>query len=154
MNNSVFGKTQENLWNRVNVDIIIDAALIRKRVAKPRFCCGMLISDDLAIIQCKVHIITLNRPIFVGFTALELSKLHMYDFHYNHMKTKYPRANEPKLLFTDTDSLAYTKQTDSIYEDMAVDADSKYDFSEYPKDHPLYSTCNKKALGYSKDELN
>ena len=59
MNNSVFGKTQENLWNRVKVDIITDAALIRKRVAKPSFCRGMPISDDLAIIQCKVQTITL-----------------------------------------------------------------------------------------------
>ena len=154
MNNSVFGKTQENLWNRVNVDIITDAALIRKRVAKPSFCRGMPVSDDLAIIQCKVQTITLNRPIFVGFTVLELSKLHMYDFHYSHMKTKYPSANELKLLFTDTDSLAYAIETNSIYEDMAVDADSNYDFSEYPKDHPLYSTSNKKALGCFKDELN
>ena len=70
------------------------------------------------------------------------------------MKTKYPRASELKLLFTDTDSLAFAIQTDSIYEDMAVDADSKYDFSEYPKDHPSYSISNKKAFGYFKDELN
>ena len=78
----------------------------------------------------------------------------MYDFHYNHMKMKYPRANELKLLFTDTDSLVYAIQTNSIYEDMAVDASEKYDFCEYPKDHPLYSTSNKKAFGYFKDELN
>ena len=140
MNNSVFGKTQENLWNRVNVEIITDAALIRKRVAKPSFCRGMPISDNLATIQWKIQTITLNRPIFVGFTVLELSKLHMCDFHYNHMKMKYPRANELKLLFTDTDSLAYAIQINSIYEDMAVDASEKYDFSEYPKDHPLYGT--------------
>ena len=94
---------------------------------------------------------TLNRPIFVGFTVLELSKLHMYDFHYNHMKAKYPRASELKLLFTDTDSLAYSIQTDSIYEDMAT---TRYDFSEYPLDHPLYDTSNRKALGFFKDELN
>ena len=77
-------------------------------MAKPSFGRhGMPISDNLAIIQCKIQAITLNRPIFVGFTVLELSKLHMYDFHYNHMKMKYPRANELKLLFTDTDGLAY-----------------------------------------------
>ena len=45
-------------------------------------------------------------------------------------------------------------QTDSIYEVMAEDAASKYDFSEYPLDHPLYDSSNKKALGYFKDELN
>ena len=61
----------------------------------------------------------------------------MYSFHYNHMKAKYPFANELKLLFTDTDSLAYAVKTDSIYEYMVVDADAKYDFSEYPTTHPL-----------------
>ena len=112
-------------------------------MAKPSFCRGMPINDDLAIIQCKLQTITLNRPIFVGFTVFELSKLE-----------KYPRANELKLLFTDTDSLAYAIQTDSIYEDMADDATTRYDFNECPLDHPLYDTSNRKALGFFKDELN
>ena len=154
MNNSVFGKTQENLWNRVNVEIITDDTLLRKRVAKPSFCRGMPVSDNLAIIQCKIQTITRNRPIFVGFTVLELSKVHMYDFHYNHMIMKYPHANQLKLLFTDTDSLAYAVQTNNIYEDMVEDALKKYDFSEYPLSHPLYNTSNKKKLGFFKDELN
>ena len=98
--------------------------------------------------------LTLNRPIYVGFTVLELSKLHMYDFHYNHMKVKYPHANQLQLLFPDTDSLAYAVQTDDIYKDMATDAVDQYDFSEYPLDHPLYDVSNCKALGFFKDELN
>ena len=61
---------------------------------------------------------------------LELLKLHMYDFHYNHMKVKYPCANQLRLLFTDTDSLAYAVQTDNIYKDMANDAADWYDCSE------------------------
>ena len=75
---------------------------------------------------------------------LELSKLHTYDFHYNHNR----------LLFMDTDSLAYDVQTDDIYRDMADDAASQYDLSEYPLDHPLYDTSNRKPLGFFKDELN
>ena len=78
----------------------------------------------------------------------------MYDFHYNHMKARYPHANQLKLLFTDTDSLAYAVKTDSIYEHMVEDAASKYDFSEYPLNHPLYDSSNRKTLGYFKDELN
>ena len=85
---------------------------------------------------------------------LELSKLHVYDFHYNHMKVKYPRVNQLRLLFTDTDSLAYVVQTDGIYKDIAIDAADRYDFSEYPLDHPLYDASNRKALGFLKDELN
>ena len=89
MNNSVFGKIQENLRKRVQVDLITDAAVLRKRVAKPNFCRGIPITDCVAVVQCKVQTIELNRPIYVGFTVLEHSKLHMYDFHYNHMEVKY-----------------------------------------------------------------
>ena len=154
MNNSVFGKTQENLRKRVQVDLITDAAILRKRVAKPSFLRGIPITDCLIVVQCKVQTLVLNRPIYVGFTVLELSKLHMCDFHYNHMKVKYPHADQLRLLFTDTDSLAYAVQTENIYEDMASDAAAKYDFSEYPINHPLYDTSNRKANVFFKDELN
>ena len=154
MNNSVFGKTKENLRKRVQVNLITDAAVLRKRLAKPSFCRGIPIIDCLTVVQCKVHTLTLNRPIYVGFTVLELSKLQMYDFHYNHMEVKYPHADQLRLLFTDTDSIAYAVQTENIYEDMASDAGAKYDFSVYPINHPLYDTSNRKALGVFKDELN
>ena len=132
MNNSAFGKTQDNLRNRVCVKLITDACILRKRVAKPSFYRGDPITDCLTVVYCRVATLTLNRPIYVDFSVLQLSKLHTYDFHYNHMCVKYPRANQLRLLFTDTDSLAYAVQTD--------DATSRYDFSEYPLDHPLYDT--------------
>ena len=72
----------------------------------------------------------------------------MYDFHYNRMCVKYPHADQLWLLFTDTDSLAYAVQTNNIYRDMVDDATRWYDFSEYPLDHPLYDTSNRKALGF------
>ena len=78
----------------------------------------------------------------------------MYDFHYKHMKVKYPRAGQFRLLFTDADSLAYAVQTENIYEDMASDVATKYDFSEFPINHTLYDTSNRKALGFFEDELN
>ena len=65
----------------------------------------------------------------------------------------YPHADQLRLLFTDTDGLAYAVQTANIYEDMASDAATKYDFSEYPINYPLYDTSNRKALGFFKDEL-
>ena len=67
---------------------------------------------------------------------------------------KYPRVDQLRLLFRDTDRLAYAVQTDDIYRDMVDDAASRYDFSEYPLDHPLYDTSNRKALGFFKDKLN
>ena len=126
---------------------ITDARILRKRVAKPSFYRGNPITDCLTVVQCRVATLTLNRPIYVGFSVLELSKEHMYDFHYNHMCVKYPRANQLRLLFTDTDSLAYAVQTSD-------DNASRYDFSDYPLDHPLYDVSDRKALGFLKDELN
>ena len=132
MTNSVFGKMQENLRNRVSVELITDASILRKQVAKPNFYRANPITDCLNMIQSKVATLTLNRPIYVDFSVFELSKLHRYDFHYNHMCVKYPRADQLRLLFTETDSLAYAVQTDDIYRDMVDDAASRYDFSEYP----------------------
>ena len=114
MNKAVFGKTQETLRNRVAVEIITDATTVRKRVAKPSFYRGVAISDDLAVIQCKQQTVVLGLPIYVGFTVLKLSKQHMYSFHYEHRKAKYPYADQLRLLFTDTDSLAYAIKTEDI----------------------------------------
>ena len=70
----------------------------------------------------------------------------MYDFHYNHKCVKYSHVNQLRLLFTDTDSLAYAVQTDDIYRDMVDDDVSRYGFNEYPLGHPLYDTFNRKAI--------
>ena len=149
MNNSVFAKAQENLRKRVQIELITDVGVLGKRVAKPNS-----ITDCLPTIQCTVATLTLNRSIRVGFSVLDLSKLHMYNFHYNHMCVKYPHHGQLRLLFTDTDSLAYAVQTEDIYRDMAEDAATHYDVREYPLVHPLYSAMNRKALGFFKDELN
>ena len=98
MNNSVFGKMQENLRNLVHDELITDTRILRKLVAKPSFCRGNPITDCLTVVQCKVATLTLNRPIYVGFSVRELSKLHIYDFHYNHMCAKYPGANQLQLI--------------------------------------------------------
>ena len=149
MNNSVFGKTQENLRNRVNVEIITDREVALKRVAKPNFERSQILRDDLVVIQNKVVKLTLNKPLYVGFTVLDLSKLLMYSFHYDKMKTRYEDIN---LCFTDTDSLLYEIKTKDIYADIKGDDD--YDFSAYPFNHPNYDKKNKKVIGKFKDELN
>ena len=81
MNNSVFGKTQENLKKRIHFDLVTDAAVLRKRIAKLSFCRGIPITDCLTVVQYKVQTLTLNRPIYVEFTLLDLSKLHIYKLH-------------------------------------------------------------------------
>ena len=93
----------------------------------------------------------LNKPIYVGFSILEMSKVLMYRFHYEKIKARY--CENAKLLFTDTDSLCYEIITDDIYQDMAEYLE-QYDTSEYPEDHPLCNNINKKVLGKIKDEMH
>jgi hypothetical protein len=93
--------------------------------------------------------LTLNKPIYIGFAILELSKLIMYQFHYDYIVPKY--GDKATLLFTDTDSLCYHVTTDDIYADMAADIDL-YDTSNFDADHPLFSTKNSKVLGKFKCE--
>ena len=155
MNNAVFGKTQENLRNRVCVEAITDVQTSLKRVASPLFTRSFTINEDLVIIQRKIATLKLDKPIYVGYCVLELSKLLMYEFHYDKMMKWYPNA---ELCFTDTDSLLYEIRTENIYEDLKNgDRSDEFDFSDYPHGADgfyLHSNRNKKKLGVFKDELN
>ncbi|GBM93471.1 hypothetical protein AVEN_215356-1 [Araneus ventricosus] len=83
-------------------------------------------------------------------TLRGLSKLIMYNFHYNVMKKEY--GDKAELLFTDTDSLTYEVEIEDIYDDMSRHIDIN-DSSDYPRDHFLFSESNKKKIGCFKDEL-
>ena len=151
MNNSVFGKTMENLRKRVDIQLVHHEKRLKKLTKKPGFKAFKIFSENLASIELQKSKLVLNRPIYVGFSILDLSKILMYDFHYNYMKKTY--GEKAQLLFTDTDSLCYDVTTDDIYEDMMLSKDL-FDFSGYPKDHRLYDTSNKKIIGKMKDELD
>ena len=92
-----------------------------------------------------------NKPIYVGFSILDLSKYLMYKFHYDVMKPIY--KDKIRLCYQDTDSLIYEIETEDIYKDMGK-IKGHFDFSDYPKDHPLYDETNKKVIGKFKDELS
>lgn len=151
MNVSVFGKTMENLRKRVNVHLVRarEDDKLRRLIASPAFARANMFDDDLAAIQMHKSRLTLNRPIYVGMSILDLAKHFMYDFYYNELKAQY--GNRAQLLYTDTDSLLIEVQTEDVYEDMARHADL-YDTSDYPMDSPLHSLVNKKVLGKMKDE--
>lgn len=108
-----------------------------------------IFNDDLASIELHKQKLVLNRPIYVGFSVLDLSKTLMYDFHYNYMKSKY--GSRAQLLFTDTDSLCYEITTGDLYHDLKDDKEL-FDFSAYPRNHSLYDATNKKIIGKMKDE--
>ena len=115
MNNSVFGKTMENVRKRINCEVVTDEKKRDKLVASPYFEQLIIINDYFEVIKSKQAKVELKKPIFCGFATLELSKLLMCDFHYNVTKKQY--GDKAKLLFTDTDSLCYKIETEVIYDD-------------------------------------
>ena len=116
MNNSVFGKTMENLRKRVNVKLITDEKKLIKYSSKPTFISSKIFNEKLVAIHNIKPSLLLNRPAFVGMCILDLSKTLMYDFHYNYIVEKY--KSKAKLLFTDTDSLMYEIETNDVYKDL------------------------------------
>ena len=103
MNNSVFGKTMENIRNRVDVKLVNDKENAKKLTAKPNFKHINIFCEELVAIHKKKTSLTMNKHIYLGMCILDLSKTIMYEFHYNYIKAKY--GDKAKLLFTDTDSL-------------------------------------------------
>ena len=148
MNNSVFGKTMENVRKRINVKLAVNERQMKRQVAKPEFHRFKIFNEHLIGVHLKQCNLVLNKPIYVGMAILDLSKTLMYRFHYDYMRPKYDHVD---LLFTDTDSLCYHIETQDIYDDMKADA-FHFDTSDYPADHPLHSTANKKIIGKMKDE--
>ena len=152
MNNTIFGKSMENVLNRSNIKLINNnPEKLLKLIKQPNFQNAYLISNILALVELKPIKTVFNKPIYLGACILETSKLHMYQFWYDHLKQKY--NDKIQLIYTDTDSFVIEIITNDIYKDMFENKDS-YDFSEYPTDHPNYNIDNKKILGRFKDELN
>ena len=154
MNNSVFGKTMENLRNRVDVRLVNTKEKLRKLVAKPNLKSPPKIySENLVSVHMRKTSLLMNKPIYLGMCILDLSKIIMYDFHYNYIKSKY--ADKAKLLFTDTDSLMYEIETEDFYKDISGDVKDRFDTSDYPENHPsgIPTGENKKVLGMMKDEV-
>ena len=149
MNNSVFGKTMENIRKRVDVRLITSKEKLSKLASRPTFVSSKIFNENLVAVHKIKETLTMNRPAYIGMCILDLSKTLMYDFHYNYIKHKY--GNKAKLLFTDTDSLTYEIETKDAYKDFFKDK-SKFDNSDYNKESPFYNTANKKVIGKFKDE--
>ena len=151
MNNSVFGKTMENIRKRVDVRLVTDENKLSKMAAKPTYVSSKIFNENLVAVHKIKETLTLNRPAYVGMCILDLSKTLMYDFHYNYIKQKY--GSKAKLLFTDTDSLTYEIETSDVYQDFWNDK-NKFDNSDYPEDSPYFNKENKTVIGKFKDEVS
>ena len=150
MNNSVYGKTMENVRNRINFKLIDnpEKALNLKCIQKKH----TIFNENLVGVHLLKQEVYLNKPIYIGQNVLDESKLIMYNFHYNFMLEKIEKKNID-LLFTDTDSLCYHIKNIDPYE-IIKNNKSYFDLSDYDKNHPLYDITNKKVPAKFKDESN
>ena len=151
MNNSVFGKTMENIRKHRNMKLVTTEEKYLRTVMKPNFKSGVLFGENLMGCEMGKIKVVMNKPVYLGQAILDLSKIVMYEFHYDLMIPKY--GDRLKLGYMDTDSLVYHIKTKDFYGDIADDVPARFDTSGYCPNRPLPVGLNKKVIGLMKDEL-
>ena len=151
MNNSVFGKTMENIRKHRDIKLVTTGKKRSKLVSEPNYHTINLISEDLSIIEMTKTKVKMNKPIYLGFSILEISKTLMYQFWYDYMKPKYD--NNVKLCYMDTDSFIMNIKRNDFYKDISNDVENRFDTSNYEVNRPLPTGKDKKVIGLMKDEL-
>ena len=151
LNNAVFGMTIESARKHRDIKLVTTDKKRSKLVSEPNYHTMNYISEDLSIIEMKRTKVKMNKPIYLGLSILEISKILMYEFWYDYMKPKH--GNNVKLCYIDTDSFIMSIKTEDLYKDIANDAEKRFDTSNYEVDRPLTTGKNKKVIGLMKDEL-
>ena len=153
MNNSVFGKTTENIRKHKNIKLVTNEKTYLRNVMKPNFKSGVLFGENLMGCEMGKIKVVMNKPVYLGQAILDLSKIVMYEVHCDYMKPKYD--NNLKLCYIYTDSLVYHIETEDFYEDIAEDVKERFDTSGHSKEdaRALPIGLNKKVIGLMKDQL-
>ena len=152
MNNAVFGKTMENVRKHRDIKLVRTDKKRNKLVSEPNYHTMKLIDDNLAIIEMRKVKVKMNKPIYLGLSILDISKITMYGFWYDYFKNKYD--SKANLCYMDTDSFVINIKTKDFYKDMGVkDVKERFDTSNCIYDRPLPIGVNKKVIGLMKDEL-
>jgi hypothetical protein len=141
----------ENVRKRIDLKLVKTYEQAKKYIKRPNFTYLKRFSENLCAIHLEKTKVYLNKPIYVGFSVLELSKLHMYKFYYDKLKPKFESGIN--ILYCDTDAFVLHIKTGNLMKDIQ-DMKSEFDFSDYPKEHTLQDNSNKKVVGKFKDELN
>ena len=137
----------EHLRKRINVGLVNNEKDFLKYTSRPTYITHKVFDKSYAAIHEIKPVLTLNKPIYVGFTVLELSKWLMYEFHYNFIKKHF----DAELLFTDTNSLTYEIKSDDVYEEF-FERKHLLDFTNFSKDSKFYDSQNEMVVDKTKDE--
>ena len=152
MNNSVFGKTMENIRKHRNIKLVTTEEKYLHTVMKPNFKSGVLFGENLMGCEMGKIKVVMNKLVYLGQVILDLFKIIMYEFHYDYMVPKYG-LEKLKLCYIDTDSLVYDIKTEDFYEDIVDNVPARFDTSGYCPNRPLPGGLNKKVIGLMKYEL-
>ena len=153
MNNSVFGKTMEDIRKRTDIKLVTTPEQAIKLINKQNYTHRTTFSDNLVAIHMAKTEIYMDKPKQIGMSILDVSKTLMYDFYYGYLKPKY--GDKVRLLFTDTDSLMIEVETEDFYKDIAPDVHEWFDTSNFPPNYPseIPTGVNKMVIGMFKDEV-
>ena len=144
----------ENIRKHRNIGLVTTEEKYLLTVMKRNFKSGVPFGENLMSCEMGKIKVVMNKPVYLGQAILDLSKIIMYEFHYDYMLPKYS-LEKLNLCYMDTDSLVYDIKTENFYEDIANDVEAKFNTSGYSKTdfRPLCIGLNKKVIGLMKDEL-
>ena len=147
----VFGKTMENVRKRRDTKLVTIERRRNYLVSEPNCHATKFFTKHLLQIKMNKVEILMNKPVHLGRSILELSKILMYEFWYNYIKPKYDK--KAKLCYMDTDSFIVYLKTDVIYKDIETRFDTwNYEVACNSIPTPLAKGKNKKVNGLMKDE--
>ena len=154
-NNSLFGKTVENLRKRMNLRLVTNERQLLSYSSKPTFQRIKMIDEDFAALTLGKETICLNRPVYVGQAILDISKLRMYKLNYTELqKYRDQFACEIEIVAGDTDSFFLHCRGVSVADQLlpTMLSDELLDSSNFDCTHPLYSNRFTNQIGKFKDE--
>ena len=129
MNNAVFGKTMENVRKLRDIKLVKTDKKRNKLVSEPNYHTMKLIDNNLAIVEMRKVKVKMNKPIYLGFSILDISKITMYEFWYDYVKSKYD--DKARLCYMETDSFVVKIKTKDFYKDIAENVKERFDNSNY-----------------------
>ena len=151
MNNSVFEKTMENMTKQRDIKLVTTEGRRKYLVSELNYHTTKFFTENLLAIEMKKTQILMNKPVYLGISILELSKILMYVFWYNYVKLKC--GEKAKLCYMDTGSFIVYIKRDDIYKDVAEDVETRFDTSGYELDRPLPKRKNKNVIALMKEKL-
>ena len=124
----------ENIRKHRNIKLVTNKELYLRTVMRLNFKSGVLFGENLMGCEMGKIKVVMNKPVYLGQAILDLSKIIMYEFHYDYMKPKY--GDNLQLCYMDTDLLVYGIKTEDFYADIADDVEERFDTSGYCSNPP------------------